>query len=378
MDIPKLDFLTLYVMISVIGVALTAIWGAVYWQHPSFRAARTWFAACLASSLGGLLLPFQYGLIAPLIAAFAFGLVTLSFWLFWSGVRQFYGFAPRLRIAGAVACVSALIAVATFSHAEFAALLYASGQGAPLIALMVVLLWRRPQSVGVAICCVGLCIGITSQLIVAGMNLVILLDNEPTPDWSAAAALTMVGGILCGLLLNFGLAVMTIDHLRAELIELADTESLSGLYNRRGFESSAKNALAQATGRSTLVLCDLDHFKNVNDQFGHTAGDAVLRQFGLILETTVRAGDICGRVGGEEFAILLPDTSVAVSYAVVEQIRSRLGSSEFKANGRAFHVTASFGMCEQRRRESWSGLYARADQLLYAAKDEGRDKVISG
>ncbi|KAA0970275.1 GGDEF domain-containing protein [Aureimonas fodinaquatilis] len=376
--LPRLDFLTIYVMIAVIGIALSAVWGAVCWQHRSFISARVWFVGCIAQAAGGLLLPFQIGNLAAPVASLAFGLIVFGFWLLWSGVRGFYGRDLRIKTAVGASALCSLLTVILFDNKEHLAILYAAGQIVPQVALLRLFLKTRGRSIGALIGCAGLFIGLTSHVIVVVMNIVILAGSGPVPDWFALAALTMVGAVMCGLLLNFGLAVMTIDHLREELAILANTESLTGLLNRRGFEDNAKGALMLAAGPASMVLCDLDHFKSVNDRFGHTAGDTVLREFSEILRSHLRSVDICGRVGGEEFAILFPGLSLSEARKRVGDLRKRLNQTEFKSRGEVFSVTASFGISERLKGEPYEVLFSRTDRLLYAAKDSGRDRIFSG
>ncbi len=163
---------------------------------------------------------------------------------------------------------------------------------------------------------------------------------------------------------------------RREEQDQAVRDPLTGLRNRRGFE-----AAMQAVGvvRGVYIAADLDHFKRVNDTLGHAAGDAALVHFAAILERLVRGRDVSGRVGGEEFAIWLPDQDLAHGCGVAERVREALAEATWMFQGTEWSLTASFGVA------AWPGttnarenLAAQADAALYRAKEAGRNCVRSG
>jgi len=163
----------------------------------------------------------------------------------------------------------------------------------------------------------------------------------------------------------------------AELAARIDT--LTGVANRRAFtevaESEVQRALRYGTPLS-LVLVDLDHFKSVNDRYGHHTGDAVLASFARTLTEAVREVDIVGRWGGEEFVVLLPGTGSAEAMQVAERMRSSTADSRLYVQGRQILYTASFGVAEFNPSElSFFGFLGRADAALYCAKDRGRNRV---
>jgi two-component system cell cycle response regulator len=164
------------------------------------------------------------------------------------------------------------------------------------------------------------------------------------------------------------------------LEELALTDSLTGLPNRRAIEHWATRQLSGAIryGFSFLVvLADLDHFKAVNDTYGHDAGDAVLKKFSEILKTNSRRSDICGRIGGEEFLFILTHTTKDNASIVIERIRAELEATKFDFDGGSLTVTASFGLAafEGPQPADFNRLVTQADVALYAAKRAGRNRV---
>ncbi|WP_341872192.1 GGDEF domain-containing protein [Pseudaminobacter salicylatoxidans] len=159
---------------------------------------------------------------------------------------------------------------------------------------------------------------------------------------------------------------------------LSETDALSRLLNRGGFEDRAKALLrkADAGGRPmALVICDLDHFKDINDTFGHASGDRVIRAFAGFLRDTASAGHVAGRIGGEEFAILLPGANLVTARLFAEATRTAFCGLPVEGLPSHLRFTASFGVAERMPRETLSDLLSRADKALYEAKRGGRDCV---
>jgi diguanylate cyclase (GGDEF)-like protein len=124
-------------------------------------------------------------------------------------------------------------------------------------------------------------------------------------------------------------------------------------------------------------LCDVDNFKSINDSHGHDVGDSVLREVGRVLRKSARKGDIVGRLGGEEFAVFLPDTSAEEAYECSERLRVAIEENSFAALEGARRLTASFGVGTFRSNDAWSSLYKRVDARLYEAKRTGRNRTIA-
>lgn len=165
-----------------------------------------------------------------------------------------------------------------------------------------------------------------------------------------------------------------------ELAFLADHDTLTGLYNRREFMRMANMELARAARvpcDTQLIMVDLDFFKKVNDQYGHPVGDAVLKQVAALLRSGIRATDTVARLGGEEFIVLLPDTSREGALGVAEKLRQLVRAAPLEMEGVKVPVTASFGVSGLLRDQQGTvdSIYAAADRALYVAKQLGRDRV---
>jgi len=158
---------------------------------------------------------------------------------------------------------------------------------------------------------------------------------------------------------------------------LAVTDDLTGLNNRRFFNDCFSRALSAARRHHlplSLISIDLDHFKKVNDTFGHSVGDLVLKEFSLLLKTMVRSEDVACRLGGEEFMVLLPNTTCEASVTFAERIRC---SFEQLSRPMTPFVTASFGVAGLQEGEDEDDVMRRVDAALYQAKHEGRNRVVA-
>ena len=176
------------------------------------------------------------------------------------------------------------------------------------------------------------------------------------------------------------------DYLRNNLdqsLELAVTDQLTGLYNRR-YMDARLDALVQHAGQGgepvSLLALDIDHFKKINDGFGHDVGDEVLREFALRLASNVRAADIAVRQGGEEFLVVMPDTRIEDAHRIAERIRRHVAGAPFRVSGgkQSLDVTISIGVAATVPGElKAEGLMKRADEAMYEAKGSGRNRVVS-
>lgn len=164
---------------------------------------------------------------------------------------------------------------------------------------------------------------------------------------------------------------------------LSATDPLTGLANRRSLFEKAEHELARAKRNGQhLAVCmiDLDHFKLINDQHGHAAGDSVLQQVSLVLSRELRDVDIIGRIGGEEFVLVLPDSDGEAVFQAVERCRRAIEKTPMVLSDshEQSAVTASFGVFASKGRDSltFAQMLARADEALYQAKEEGRNRVV--
>jgi diguanylate cyclase (GGDEF)-like protein len=167
-----------------------------------------------------------------------------------------------------------------------------------------------------------------------------------------------------------------------EMRSLASYDSLTGLLSRHAFFDNAKNyvSLAKRERRPfSVMIIDLDHFKLINDRYGHPAGDAVLKLFADVTNSVARRSDIVGRLGGEEFAIVLPNTTVAEALEFSARLHTAINNAVLTFKDKAIKYTASIGLTEfdTGSKDSIDDLLARADLALYQAKHSGRNQTAT-
>jgi diguanylate cyclase (GGDEF) domain len=169
-------------------------------------------------------------------------------------------------------------------------------------------------------------------------------------------------------------------RLEEELRHQASYDTLTGLSNRRHFLEQLEREQARLQrngGEAAVLMLDLDRFKQINDTYGHAAGDEVLRAFALIVRDSLRRTDLAGRLGGEEFAILLPDTGLEQAHAFAERIRARVAGAAIDTGNATLQVTVSIGISALEATETRiETALARADAALYHAKRAGRNCIV--
>lgn len=183
---------------------------------------------------------------------------------------------------------------------------------------------------------------------------------------------------------RIGAAVSHMNITRRKLLELdyarlASTDPLTDLPNRRFFDEYARielERLRRFGGAMSVLMLDLDHFKLLNDRYGHLAGDAVLKTVGASCKTALRDSDLLARIGGEEFVLLLPETDEAGAIVLAEKIRSIIEDLRIRTDAGTLRVTSSIGLTSVTSQDlSISSAVQRADEALYAAKNGGRNRV---
>jgi diguanylate cyclase (GGDEF)-like protein len=171
-----------------------------------------------------------------------------------------------------------------------------------------------------------------------------------------------------------------VEERTAELRILATTDALTGTLNRRRFFEEAEEERARAQRYKhplSVAMLDLDHFKSINDRFGHAVGDEALRRSAAIMKRVVRRQDRVGRYGGEEFGVLFPETGLEEAASVAERLRREIAGEELRAGERVVALRVSCGVAACRADESIEETFKRADAALYEAKVGGRNRVVA-
>ncbi len=203
----------------------------------------------------------------------------------------------------------------------------------------------------------------------AGSNAIHNPGNYTTFLWAFSVVL---------LTINIAMVGLIVSGLLQKIRQIADTDPLTQCLNRRAFHrefSLALNRLKRTDLPPVCVMLDLDHFKKINDDYGHSAGDAVLIHAVALIKDSICATDVLARYGGEEFVLLMPDTPLASATATMDRIRSALVERPCVHNGSAIALTASFGVAVSQPHETSDDTIKRADAAMYVAKWLGRDRV---
>jgi len=357
----------------VVTLALLLFWHS----NRGEKELLTWTLGGLASTLFSLLvmhrdrLPLLFSV--PMLNGLSFGFVTAL----WFGLRQSQGkvLPWRSTAAGLTVALVALVG-ATVDDQMRIRLLVAS---VTMLVLCAAMAWeirssrRLLRSPGHTLS--ALVLGLLMAVFVARCGVIVaapagtnLLADSSQHVLQFMANLLFFALVLGGLLI-------TNEKLLYRIASLAERDALTGLYNRRALLGLAERAVGQQALLAVLMI-DLDHFKTVNDRYGHAGGDAALRQFAERLGQCCRRGDLVGRYGGEEFCVVLPGASASVAQRVAERLRIAMAAEPVTFGEHRIAVTVSVGLaCQRPELDRLEPLLAAADAALYQAKRRGRNRV---
>jgi len=193
--------------------------------------------------------------------------------------------------------------------------------------------------------------------------------------WFAA-----MGGYIHGLRTRLNQSNRELQQALEKVHEISIHDELTGMYNRRYLIEALRLEKARfdrSGSQFSVCLLDIDHFKQINDDYGHAAGDAVLKDFATLAHAALRAGDMCGRFGGEEFMLLLPQTGPASAAVIAERLRLALERRDFSGRRAPMRITATIGIATYRSGEDVARTIERADSAMYRGKAQGRNRVVS-
>jgi diguanylate cyclase (GGDEF)-like protein len=313
-------------------------------------------------------------------------LLVLTTALYYLAIQRLLGDKPSNRLAGVMVAAAGL----TFSVLWSAAAPYHLAVGTLSIAIVILtglsaarlllpLSDRKPVSHRFT----GLLFFIGCTLMAARLGYAMLSDSPPANLFAPNLWHGMIlgGAHIITMLMSLGFALMIVDQLASELNRQATLDELTGIGNRRIFYGRAEAELARCRRRNTplsVLMVDLDRFKSINDSLGHAVGDETLRRFAALVGPHLREYDFFARLGGEEFAVLLPDTAEETALAIGERLRELTEAERLPAPGFPVPTTVSIGAAQLREDErSIDQLMHRADQALYAAKSSGRNRVVA-
>lgn len=374
---------TIFILAINAGVALViaGAFAALAFHDRAFASAR-WIA--IAYLLGALYYGGEFLIsLAPdsrLLAVAGYSLFLAALAAYAMGIARRYSADPPWRLLGALLLLSLALNIYTQSLPRELILRnvlwqlpYAALQAVPLVIIL-----QTGKLRGIDKC-------LSAALALSMVHFLLkpmIAAETGGPGATAAAYLDTVYALFsqsAGTILTVLVALMTVGVYVSSMLSDAnrrsETDTLSGLLNRRGFLEKAGELFAAASGPTALVLADIDNFKSVNDTFGHAAGDRVIEAFSDVLAQATDDGHVLGRIGGEEFAILLAGTEVATARLIAEGIRVALSEAEVAGLPETYRVTASFGVAQWREGVSYDELFRQADAALYQAKNAGRNCV---
>lgn len=210
---------------------------------------------------------------------------------------------------------------------------------------------------------------------------VVTLNESRLEDFMKAGLVHSLAFVVIELVvigLSFGIVWIANSRLQKKLTNLVRIDPLTSILNRRGLEEiilKITTLMIREKQPLSSIMIDIDHFKKINDTFGHQAGDEILKQFSGLLKDGVRASDIIARYGGEEFIIVLPDTDIKGALNLAEKLRKQVERHSFNAYCVDIKLTASFGVSSNQEVIDWESLISESDEALYIAKRDGRNRV---
>jgi diguanylate cyclase (GGDEF)-like protein len=353
-------------------------------QNTSIQAVAWWGSAHLLRA-GSLALYGLYGQVSDLVAIdLADAVLFASFAVTWNGARVFDGrrTRPGSLITGATIWILACHAFGLTAASPLRGVLSA-GIIATYIWLTAIEFWRGRDE--------GLVSRWPAIVVLVAHGGVFLLRTplSAVVPWSSAtepalasAWMTVISteALLATISVAFILLAMAKERTELRHKTAAMIDPLTGLFNRRAFLEAAVRLIHRQIVNERPVavfMIDLDRFKSINDQFGHSTGDAVLRIFAQIVRTKLRVTDLVGRLGGEEFALVLADACRDNAFAVAERIRQAFAAAAAVVDGHEVMATTSVGVAIiQDPEQDLKTLLTQADQALYRAKAGGRDRVV--
>jgi diguanylate cyclase (GGDEF)-like protein len=356
---------------GLLGVFLLLLW----LQDPATRALAWWGGAYVVGSSAVSLWGAQD--VSPLITPeMPNAVLFMACGAIWSGARQFHGRSvlPGGMVAGAVLWFLAMQQPA-FSHSEHQRIVLSSLVVA-LYAFLTAFELRRERRKHLADLWLSIVIPILhASIFLVPVLLIALLPASVSPDrlFSLFAAETVIYVVGTA----FVVVVLAKEHTVLIHKTAAMTDLLTGLFNRRAFLEAANRMIGQRARKAqpvSVLAFDLDKFKSINDRFGHAVGDDALKLFAATASANVRATDVIGRLGGEEFAAIIPG-GTAEAALVAERLRAAFQAAGVAISGHAIGATVSIGVATAIPPVSVDVLLARADALLYRAKNNGRNRV---
>jgi diguanylate cyclase (GGDEF)-like protein len=381
-DVMNLDVNTLFVVTIYVEAILGLLLLFAWIQNPQIRAVAWWgFAHLLRAS--SVVLFGMYGSVSGAISIdLANALLFLSFAVTWTGARVFDGrpVLPMYLVAGPVAWII-IVHLPSFSGALELRFLLATGIITTYTWLTAYEFWRGRSEPLVSRWPAIFILFAHGSLFLLRTPLSFMLTWPPADQMFESVWLTVLSleALLFTISIAFILLAMAKERTEHRHKTAAMVDPLTGIANRRSFLQECNELMKRHASRpcpAAVLLIDLDHFKSINDRFGHAIGDRALQVFADTAKAHLRSADLIGRLGGEEFAAVLYDASREKALALTERIRSAFAEAAMDVDGRSLRATVSIGMAINGDQPlDVAELLAQADHALYFAKARGRNRV---
>lgn len=365
----------------IIAISFAAVFAVVATRSRS-RIAALWFAAGFAvASLSAIFeLLVAYTALPGIWAVGAFASVLAGMILLRVGIGELYGLKTDLRWAGCFLFASIILDVLIYDLPR-GTVMHAFSYQAPfamvvLTSALAVFSSSRKLPIDRAL---GILMLITGLHFFAKAGLAVYVGAGRTAkDYINTNYALISQSSTAVLVVAIGLTLLAVLVLEIMADERSNSEkdALSGLANRRGFEKGVAEALARfPSANHAVILCDLDHFKGVNDSYGHHVGDGVIQAFGELLSQSAAKNAVVGRVGGEEFSLFLPNTTPEMAVLFAQALRGGAMGIRVDSLPMSYTVTASFGVAGMSSDGNLQNSMQEADKALYEAKRSGRNRV---
>ncbi|PTT37248.1 GGDEF domain-containing protein [Acidovorax sp. HMWF018] len=377
---------TLLIVAAILAALVTGVLSAVWLFNRRIPGLRLWAQALFCATVFCINLLLRDHVPLPLSVVLAQSSIALTAYLCLLGAREYMGKAPLGHGVAALA-LGLLLATALFftlvkPNVQVRIVLTGLVPGVIFIAAAHTLArggFRKVPARYLFAATVGVH---GAFLLVRPLLFKLAAPTEGAqPEAGMVAALSqfvVLESTLAVVLVAFGALMLTNEFITNELRHLAEVDPLTNVFNRRAFLTLLDKAISNAQRTQTtlpVLVMDLDHFKKVNDSWGHRAGDDVLRHFVMLAQRCLRKEDVMGRLGGEEFAIFLPNAGAGGAIAVAERLRAMVEAHPVVTEQRSIALTVSVGVTLCAGSESAGTALQRADEAMYLAKERGRNRV---
>jgi diguanylate cyclase (GGDEF)-like protein len=376
MDLPTLWYLTIGTLL--VGAGMT-LWERNAHRHRS-RQLGIWAASYVVFALGCLVAMTRYQFPGAMGLALTNILMVAGYLMVWHGVARFDG---PIRIMRAVVLIISIALVWAVAGARYADALWNHVAAFPIALICGLTAWALFKSPAVA----PLRSRPIAIAVFAGHGVFYVFRSMGSPILAFAlgehwlpivAKATMYEAVLFSVAMPMAFLALVREEYQNQLLDASHKDFLTGLSNRRGFFKKGEKILReiQPYGPVSLLAVDLDHFKTINDRYGHDAGDRVLQAFAVVAREFAGGDGLAVRLGGEEFAILLPNQGIDEAREIGEALASRFSVSALRIDGLGIEATVSIGVAVTKPGlTNLSRLLSTADRALYRAKELGRNRI---